>query len=123
MEISSEFTDKITYAAILFRDEYDSNNKKINSWKKQVNIRKIPPSMFEISCIAKENRSRSILTENKFTNTVLYNLFRVIKCSANETVRSAQQTIIPVFPVFVYSIAVHWDLSVSIKILGLQWSS
>ena len=63
--------------------------------------------MFEISCIAKENRSRSILTENKFTNTVLYNLFRVIKCSANETVRSAQQTIIPVFPVFVYSIAVH----------------
>ena len=31
MEISSEFTDKITYAAILFRDEYDSNNKKINS--------------------------------------------------------------------------------------------
>ena len=35
--------------------------------------------MVEVSRIAKENGSISILMENKFANVVLYNLFRVKK--------------------------------------------
>ena len=37
--------------------------------------------MAEVSRIAKENGSRSVLLENKFKITVLYNLFRVKKYS------------------------------------------
>ena len=54
--------------------------------------------MVEVSRIAKENGIRSILMENKFTNVVLHNLFRVKKHSKCGTVRSVQQTIISVFP-------------------------
>ena len=53
--------------------------------------------MVEVSLTAKENGSRSILLENKFTNVVLYNLFRVKKYSTCETVFSVPQKIIPAF--------------------------
>ena len=40
--------------------------------------------MVEVSRIAKENGSISILMESKFANVVLYNLFRVKKNSSVE---------------------------------------
>ena len=54
--------------------------------------------MVDVSRIAKENGSRSILMENRFTNVVLHNLFRVKKFYMCGIVRSVQQTILPVFP-------------------------
>ena len=55
--------------------------------------------MVEVSRVARENRSRSILMENKFKNAVLYNLFRVKKYSTCRIVRRAQHTII-IIPYF-----------------------
>ena len=42
--------------------------------------------MVEVSRIAKENRIRPVLIENKFTNSVLYDLCGAKKYSAIETV-------------------------------------
>ena len=71
---------------------------KFENWENnQVNIRIFPPSIVEASLITKGHGSRSILIENKFTNTI-YNLFRLKKCDSSETVRSVQQAIIPFFP-------------------------
>ena len=44
--------------------------------------------MVEFSRIDKENGSRSVFIENKFTNTVLNNLFRVNKYSATGIILS-----------------------------------
>ena len=69
-----------------------------NCENNQVNIRIFPPSIVEASLITKGHGSRSILIENKFTNTI-YNLFRFKKkYDSSETVRSVQQAIIPFFP-------------------------
>ena len=54
--------------------------------------------MVEVLRITEANGSRSTLMENKFTNVVLYNLFKVKKYSTSGTVRSIQQIVIPVFP-------------------------
>ena len=54
--------------------------------------------MVEVSRTAKENGSRQILLENKFTNAVLYNIFRGKKYSTCGIVSSVEQTKTPVFP-------------------------
>ena len=41
--------------------------------------------MVQVSLIAKENASRSILLENKFTTVVLYKLYSVKKYYTSET--------------------------------------
>ena len=51
--------------------------------------------MEEVSCIAKENGSISILRENKFTICTIYLGSRNILCGI---IHSIQKTIIPVFP-------------------------
>ena len=54
--------------------------------------------MVEVSRTAKENGSRQILLENKFTNAVLYNIFRGKKYSTCGIVSSVEQTKTSVFP-------------------------
>ena len=53
--------------------------------------------MVEFLRIAKENRRRSTLIENKLANIDLYKLFRVKKYYVCEIVPNIQQTIIPIF--------------------------
>ena len=68
--------------------------------------------MVEVLRIAKENGSRSILVENKFTNAVLHNLFRVKKYSMCDCTQHIKDNN-PCLSIFKYSI-VHWQLSVNI---------
>lgn len=57
-------------------------NKEWVDEHEQANIRTFSSSMVKVSRIDKENGGRSIFVE-KFTNTVLYNFFRVKKYSAS----------------------------------------
>ena len=54
--------------------------------------------MVEVSRTANENGSRQILMENKFTNAVLYNIFRGKEYATCGIVSSVEQTKTSDFP-------------------------
>ena len=114
--VINENSEQTSLLKLSFETKYSRMDqvKFENCENNQVNIRIFPPSIVEASLITKGHGSRSILIENKFTNTI-YNLFRFKKkYDSSETVKERSAGNNPFFPVLENSTRVHWKLSVNI---------